>query len=315
MKAVRVIDGIPQMVDVPAPTGDGVIVDVRSAGICGSDQHLIELGMLPPDLTPGHEFAGLTPDGRRVAVEPVAGCGSCIHCVEGDYQVCADVLPSLLGIAVNGGMAEKVLVPADSLVSLAEPVDIRDACLVEPLAVAVHGFQLIGLRRDQRVAVVGGGTIGQCAVAVARQRGCEVSLVARHEAQRAAGERLGASPAGDGPYDVVVDCAGSSSGLELAANIVRPTGTILVLASYWSAVELPAMQITLNEVRIVPSSMYGRSATGRDIDAAATVLAATPELPRAIITHRFPLDAAGEAFATAADRTAGAIKVAFDATL
>ena len=314
MKAVRVIDGAAQMVDVDQPAGEGVIVDVVSTGICGSDLHLIELGMVSPDLTLGHEFAGIAPDGSRVAIEPVKGCGACVHCLEGDYQVCSDALPDLLGIGKSGGMAEKVLVPAESLVPLSEAVDVRSACLVEPLAVAVHGFQLVDLRRDQRVAVIGGGTIGQCAIAVAKNRGCEVALVARHDAQLAAGERIGAAVAGDGPYDVVVDCAGSSSGLELAANLVRRTGTILVLASYWAPVDLPGMQITLKEVRIVPSSMYGRSATGRDIDAAATILGATPELPAAIITHRFPLDAAAEAFATAADRSAGAIKVAFDAT-
>jgi L-iditol 2-dehydrogenase len=315
LKAVRVVDGAAAMVDAPEPAGEGIIVDVRSAGICGSDLHLVELGMLPADLTVGHEFAGFAPDGTPVAVEPVAGCGTCVQCLDGDYQVCNAALPSLLGIGSDGGMAERVLVPEASLVPLAGGIDVGAACLVEPLAVAVHGFQLIGLQRNQTVAVVGGGTIGQCAVAVARHRGCDVALVARHDAQRAAGARLGAVEGSAGPYDVVVDCAGSSSGLELAANIAAPRGTILVLASYWSAVELPAMQITLNEISIVPSSMYGSSATGRDIDAAATILAATPELPPAIITHRFPLDAAAEAFAMAGDRSAGVIKVAFDTSL
>lgn len=315
MKAVRVVDGTAQTVDVAPPAGDGVIIDVRAAGICGSDLHLVELGVVPPGVTLGHEFAGIAPDGRPVAIEPVSGCGSCAHCGVGDQQLCADVFPNVLGIGRDGGMAEQVLVRPESLVPLAGPVDVGDACLVEPLAVAVHGFRLAGLRPDQRVAVVGGGTIGQCAVAIALHVGSEVTLVARHEAQRVAGERLGAVEKSDEPYDVVVDCAGSGSGLELAANLARGGGTILVLASYWSGVEFPAAQICLKEVRIVPSSMYGMSATGRDVDAAAAVLAATPDLAPAIITHRFPLDAATEAFAVAADRSAGSIKVAFDARL
>jgi threonine dehydrogenase-like Zn-dependent dehydrogenase len=58
--------------------------------------------------------------------------------------------------------------------------------------------------------------------------------------------------------------------------------------------------------------MYARSGCTRDIDAAAALLAATPELPRAVITHRFPLAAATEAFATAGDRKAGAIKVVLE---
>jgi threonine dehydrogenase-like Zn-dependent dehydrogenase len=315
VKAVRVVDGAAQLVDADEPRGDGVILDVASAGICGSDLHLISLGMLSPDVTIGHEFAGTTPDGRRMAVEPVSPCGVCAYCLEGDSQVCTDALPSLLGIAVSGGMAERVLVRPEMLVPLAEVVDLRDACLVEPLAIAVHGFGLIDLRRDQTVAVVGGGTIGQCAAAVARNRGCEVAMVARHDAQRAAADRLGAVEAGEGPYDVVVDCAGTTSGLAAAAGLARPSGTILILASYWSTVEFPGMHVTLNEIRMVPSSMYGRSATGRDTDAAAAILAATPELPTAIVTHRFPLDGVDEAFAAAADRSSGSIKVAFDATL
>jgi threonine dehydrogenase-like Zn-dependent dehydrogenase len=58
--------------------------------------------------------------------------------------------------------------------------------------------------------------------------------------------------------------------------------------------------------------LYGRHAGGRDADAAAALLAATPELPRALITHRFPLDAAREAFAVAADKKSGAIKVVLE---
>jgi threonine dehydrogenase-like Zn-dependent dehydrogenase len=65
-------------------------------------------------------------------------------------------------------------------------------------------------------------------------------------------------------------------------------------------------------VSLCPTLLYSRHAGGRDADAAAALLAATPELSRTLITHRFPLDAAAEAFATAADRKAGAIKVVLE---
>jgi len=68
----------------------------------------------------------------------------------------------------------------------------------------------------------------------------------------------------------------------------------------------------LKELRVQPSSMYGRHAAGRDIDGAAALLAANPEIPRAMITHRLPLDAAPEAFRIAQDRKAGAIKVVLE---
>ena len=76
--------------------------------------------------------------------------------------------------------------------------------------------------------------------------------------------------------------------------------------------QFPGFAICLKEIDLVPASLYARSGAMRDIDAAAALLAATPELPRAIITHRFPLDAAHDAFATAADRHAGAIKVVLE---
>ena len=79
-----------------------------------------------------------------------------------------------------------------------------------------------------------------------------------------------------------------------------------------AAFEFPFDDVFMKELTVVPSSMCGRSGAVRDIEAAASVLAAVPELPDAVITHRFPLDAAEEAFATAANRAAGAIKVVLE---
>ena len=75
---------------------------------------------------------------------------------------------------------------------------------------------------------------------------------------------------------------------------------------------MPGLAMGMKEVTLMPAFLYSRGAVSRDIDAAAATLAATPELPRAIITHRFPLDAAAEAFATAASRASGAIKVVLE---
>jgi threonine dehydrogenase-like Zn-dependent dehydrogenase len=70
--------------------------------------------------------------------------------------------------------------------------------------------------------------------------------------------------------------------------------------------------LCMKEVTLVPASMYGRVGPSRDVDVAATLLAARPEIADAMITHRFPLDAAAEAFAVARDRSAGAIKVVLE---
>jgi threonine dehydrogenase-like Zn-dependent dehydrogenase len=313
MRAVRCVGGAIRVIDVPAPDGDGVRVRIRSAGICGSDLHLIspESPFGPATVTLGHELAGITDDGTPVAIEPLAPCGRCEPCLRGDYNLCALGPGMLFGVGRDGGMADELRVPARALVALPSALPLRDAALVEPLAVVIYALRRSGLRANQRVAVIGGGNIGLCAVAAARARGAEVALVARHDAQRAAGERLGAGRA-SGVYDVVIEAAGSESALAQAIELAKPGASVWIPGIYWGPLALPGLAMCMKEVSLCPTMLYGRHAGGRDADAAAALLAATPELPRALITHRFPLDAAREAFATAADRKSGAIKVVLE---
>jgi L-iditol 2-dehydrogenase len=305
--AVRCRQGRIEVADAPAPTGDGVRVHVRSAGICGSDLHMVDGGW-PIHGVPGHEIAGELSDGTAVAIEPIIGCGDCAACRRGDYNLCPGQLERFLGIGADGGMAEELIVPEHCLVALAPGVSPADACLVEPLAVAVHGLRLAGLEPGMRVAVIGGGTIGLCAVAAVTQVGAQVGLRARHDAQLAAADRLGASEIA-GEYDLVIDCAGTRNALADACELCRPGGALLLLASYWDGFEPPGMGISMKEIRILPSFMYGRGQDGRDVDAAAALLAARPEIPETLITHRLPLADAALAFDIARDRKSGAIKV------
>ena len=164
MRAVRCSGGSVQVVDAPTPQGEGVRVRVVSAGICGSDLHLLESDFPLPSIL-GHEFAGTLSNGRPVAIEPLAPCGECEFCECGDYNLCRTGPGIILGTGRDGGMAEEVMVPERAIVPLPAGLEPRDACLVEPLAVAVHGLRRAGLRGDQGVAIVGGGSIGLCAVA------------------------------------------------------------------------------------------------------------------------------------------------------
>ena len=309
MRAVRVHGGKVAVDDVPATGGPGIRVRVRSAGICGSDLHLIEAGVIEAaQVTLGHEVAGLTDDDTPVAIEPLAPCGTCNPCLDGDYNLCRSSGAMLFGIGRDGGMADEMWVPARALVPLPAGVDVRDASLVEPLAVVVHSFRRAAVRPGQRVAVIGGGTIGLCAVAVGRALGCEVGLAARHDHQRVAGERLGASVI-SGHYDVVIEAAGSESALASAVDLAKPSAQVVIPGIYWGTVALPGLTMCLKQVSLCPTTLYGRHAGGRDVDNAAALLATTPELAPTIVTHRFPLEAAVEAFSTAASRAAGAIKV------
>jgi threonine dehydrogenase-like Zn-dependent dehydrogenase len=311
MRAVRSRGKSVEVVEVPAPAGDGVRVRVASAGICGSDLHMVALGFLGERVL-GHEVAGVTDDGTPVAIEPLSPCAACAPCVRGDYNLCEHGPRIIHGVGRDGGMADEMRVPARALVRLPAGVALGDACLVEPLAVVLHGLRRAGLRGGERVAVVGGGAIGLCAVAAARAAGAEVALEARHDTQRAAGERLGAGARPAGAYDLVVDAAGTESSFAKAAELARAGGRVALVGSYWTPVSFPGFALCMKEIDVIPASMYGRAGAMRDIDAAAALLAATPELPRAVITHRFPLAAAAEAFATAADRKSGAIKVVLE---
>jgi len=299
-------------VEVPEPVGDGVRVQLRSAGICGSDLHLLD-SSFAPTVTLGHEMAGELSDGTPVAIEPLAICGDCDCCQRGDYNLCRGGPGSLMGVGLDGGMAETIVVPERCLVALPDGVSVRNACLVEPMAVAVHGVRIGGIGPGHRVAVIGGGTIGLCSVVAARAAGADVTLHARHDAQREAGERLGAREEGPADYDMVIESAGTESALASAVEKVRPGGQLVLVATYWEGMVLPGIQLCLKEVQIVTSSMYGREGDTRDFDRAAALVAQIPGLAEILITHRFPLDEAVRAFATARDRAEGAIKVVLEA--
>lgn len=309
MRAVRNTDAGIEVLDVAAPEGNGTRIRVRAAGICGSDLSMIEMGPIP--VTLGHELSGELPDGTPVAIDPSQPCGTCDQCSAGRDHLCRTGVQRALGVSIDGGMADEIVVPADAVVPLPNGLRVEDACLVEPLAVGVHGLRIAGVDGGARVAVVGAGTIGLLAVAAAVATGCEVGLVARHEHQLAAAEALGATPA-EGEYDVVVDAAGSESALKQVTRLSRPGASVVVLSTHWGSVPLPGIPSLMKELRYQWSFTYGRHAGGRDVDTAAMVLARRPEIARAVVTHRFPLPDAAEAFAVAADRRAGAIKVVLE---
>jgi threonine dehydrogenase-like Zn-dependent dehydrogenase len=310
MRGVRNTEDGIRVLDLPAPepTGAEVRVRVAAAGICGSDLHLLSWGPMP--VTLGHEIAGWLEDGTPVAIEPVAHrCGTCDSCVSGDTHLCREA--QTVGIGVDGGMADEVIVSPDCLLPLPDGLAVADASLVEPVACAVRAVHRARVEAGQRVAVIGGGTLGIAAVAAAANLGCEVGIAARHPHQLAAAEAVGGRPV-EGHYDVVIEAAGTSSAFNEAISLARVRGTIALLGTYWDEVALKATSIGLKELDLVGCLAYGRHDGHREVETAASLLAAVPELAPTLITHRFGLDDAAEAFRVAADRGAGAIKVTLE---
>ena len=309
MRAVRHTSQGIEVHDVPLPDGSGVRVRVRSSSICGTDLAMIKAGPLP--FTLGHEFAGILDDGTAVAVEPIDPCGTCDQCAIGSYQRCRNGPEVFYGIGADGGLCDEVLVPSRCLHPIPPDLRVADACLVEPTAVALHGLRMAGIEAGQRVAVVGGGSIGLLAVAGATSAGAEVDLVARHPAQIEAGERLGAGTA-RGEYDLVVDAAGSAGALARGVELARPGGALLVLAVYFGEVPFPGVALLSKELTTLNAMAYSHHDGGSDFGTAVALLAARPQIAEALITHRFPLEAAAEAFRTAGDRASGAIKIVLE---
>jgi threonine dehydrogenase-like Zn-dependent dehydrogenase len=307
MRAVRNTDKGIAVVEVDDPSGPGVRLEIASSSICGTDVNFVAMGM--QGFTYGHEFAGVAADGTAYAVEPALHCGTCDECRAGNTQRCtSSEEQGNLGIFRDGGLSDAVIVPDYTLVALPAGLDVRDASLVEPAAVAWHGVRRARLQPGERVVVVGGGSIGLLAVAAARRTGFAVDLEARHPHQRAAAERLGAGRP-SGLYDVVIDAAGSESGLARCADLARPEGRIVLLGVYHGLVPFPGVAGLVKELTIVNAMAYGRHDGTRETDEVAAMLAAEPDIARTVITHRFPLDDVVEAFRVAGDRAAGAIKV------
>ena len=308
MRAVRALGGQPTVVDVDDPTGDWPILEVGAVGICGSDLTLLRWN-LPTTL--GHEIAG-TLGGRAYCVEPTVRCGDCDQCRIGQPQRCrGSALHGIIGAAFDGGLADRVAVPQDCLVPLPDGLGVSDASLVEPLAVSWHALQKVSAVPGERILVVGGGSIGLMAVAAARALGLDVDLEARHDHQREAGERLGAGTP-NGEYQVLVEAAGTDSALADCVRWAAPGGRIAMAGFAQGDRRVPGMAFLMNELTMVGCSCYDNGAGGHEFALAAAALAADPEIAATVITHRFPLADAAEAFRVAADRASGAIKVVLE---
>ena len=310
MKAVRSVEGGVAVVDLDEAPGTGELLSMKATSICGSDLSYIRFGSRS---ILGHELAGIRADGTPVVVEAIYGCMECDQCVRGAYNLCPTHGQRALGISADGGIAEAFRVPAARQVPLPAGLDLADASIVEPASVSWHALGLAHTGPDDRVAVVGAGALGLLAVAGARRFGCDsVALEARHPHQKEAGERLGADIGAEGLYDVVVEAAGTAESLARCAEIVAPGGTIVVLGVHFGPVQLDWMPLFHREARIIPSLGYCAHDDVREMDEAAVMLAEDPDIARTIITHRFPIEDAVEAFRVASDRTGSAIRVVIE---
>ncbi|MBU7013226.1 MAG: alcohol dehydrogenase catalytic domain-containing protein [Theionarchaea archaeon] len=268
-KDVRIED-----VDDPSPGPGDVLLSPLYCGICGTDVDAWKTGMYTPGVILGHEFSarvvecgpgvdGWSP-GDNVVVNSIIPCGTCSFCVQGRYSLCDNV--KMPGITVNGGLAELVSIPADSLLRMPNSVTAREAALTEPLAVVLHGFNLIkgdwGL--GNKALVTGAGTLGLLALQVAHAAGASLVAVSEpNSSRRDTAVALGADmvidpevsnvwvefgeKAGHLP-DLVVECSGSALAATETFSLAKKGGVVLVLGISEEPVEADFMAAVLNEL-------------------------------------------------------------------
>lgn len=322
MKSIRLHGtGNLQIHDEPIPVvGAGEkLVRIKSVGVCGSDLHWFSEGSigdakLERPLVLGHEFAGETEDGQRVAIDPAISCGHCEYCERGHPNLCANLIFAGHD-KTDGALRECMAWSEKSLFSIPDSFSFDDGAMLEPLGIAIHSVDLGHLKAGMTVGVFGCGPIGLLIMQMAKLAGAANiiatdKLVHRVEAakgfgasqaflvddQRGVGEMLAATN-GRG-VDVAFEAAGVQDAVDDAVAAVRPGGKVILAGipnddrTYFSASIARRKGLTIKLVRRMKHT-YPRA-----IELVSKGLVDV----RSLVTHRFPLEEAREAFRVAERR-------------
>ena len=250
MERAVVVDapGRARVADVDVPvTGPGdALVRVGAAGICGSDRELFagtrDAGFVSYPVTPGHEWAGTVEAvgdgadpglvGAVVVGEGFRACRMCERCRAGRTNLCLAGYDET-GFTRPGACADHLAIPAHLLHVLPAGTDVRAAALIEPAAVVAAALAQAPPEPGERVAVVGGGTLGLLAVQfLAAYPVAGVAVIepraAREPAARAAGATAFLPPGDGSAYDVVIEAAGAPGTARAAVRLARPGGRVVL---------------------------------------------------------------------------------------
>lgn len=313
--------------DFPDPVinDDEVLVRSRASGICHSDYELIAGRYIIPfgyPVIPGHEWSGEVvaagknvtrfKPGDRVVGECVIGCGACPICQGGNFTNCPT--SDHFGFTINGAHAELLKARPEWLHKLPDSVTFKQGALVEPFSVGYYSIHSNGgVDAGDTVAVLGGGPIGQAAVAAASAMGARVIMIEPLAHRQEVGRKLGATEfvepqnavervreLTDGfGADLVVEAAGVDASLASALELARNNGRITytgINIGHRIPAELGLIQARGLQIKGVVGSPYvwervltflGHS--GKDISP--------------IVTNEFRLDQVEEAFALASERS------------
>ncbi len=321
MKAA-VLQGTGQItteeVDAPELEGNDLLLRVCDCGICGSDLHAVK--SMPPGTIFGHEFSGevvavgdgvtgWSPGDRAVSL-PFFSCGTCERCRSGDGIFCTQIRGLGLG-QLPGAYAELVRVQPGNSLKVPAHVPIREAALVEPLAVGLHGVRRSRLKAGETCVILGAGPIGIATLLWAKDLGAKTVVSDFSPGRRAMAERLGATvtvdPAKDEPgfaaqevsaggLSVVFECVGVK-GLISNAMMMAPLRTqIVVLGVCMDMDEIFPVTGVVKELAVEFVLGYSAGEFRETLDALATRRID----PTAMVTDVVGVERVGEMFAALA---------------
>ena len=291
----------------PAASSGEEEIAIEVAGVCGSDisGFLGHSALRRPGLVLGHELVGRRRDGRRVVANPLVSCGHCDACLSGAQNLCKSW--KLLGLGTTPGtFSEFVALPSRQVYDVPDSLTAEQAILAEPLANIVHLFRIVSPPPFFRFAIVGAGTMGALALSAARRIGARDILAADVNDQRLATMRkLGASGTVDASnpealagahgragrgYDVVLDASGSAPARQLAFDLCRPGGQVVLLGIGTQRSEVNFVASIRKEHRVVMSFAYTPVDFRRSLD-----LLIAGEIDLTSWTVRMPLEQGQEA--------------------
>ncbi len=260
---------------MPAPREGELLIRVLLAGICNTDLEIV-CGYMGFQGVLGHEFVGVVEEiygdavkdqyayllGRRVVGDINAACyrPDCYYCQRSMTTHCPH--RTTLGIAGrDGAFAEYLTLPVENLHLVPENVSDEQAVFVEPLAANFEILEQVHLKPTDSVLILGDGKMGQLAAQVLPLSGCEVLMLGKHRDKMALAEKRGVRPVllGSAEHSVlesehriamVIECSGSSQGLEMALRMVQPRGTIILKSTVAAASTLSLAPIVVGEIRV-----------------------------------------------------------------
>lgn len=321
MKAIQVKEAHDlRVADLEVPSinqPDQVLVKVKRAGICGSDMHIYH-GTNPLATYPrilGHEIAGEVVEigeevagleaGDHVVVEPIRYCGTCYACRKGRPNVCKEL--SVFGVHEDGGMREYFVLPARQLHKVNPDLPWEEAVLAEPYSIGAQAVWRGNVESGDFVFIHGCGPIGICILKMAKLAGATVMMSDLKQERLAFAKDNGAdivvSPleenvleklldvtAGEGA-NVVIDAVCLPQTVEQSIELASVAGTIVILGFDERPAQIPQLPITKKELTIVGSRLQTNQ-----FAKVVQLLNEGKLKENGLITHRFPIDEAQQAF-------------------